>query len=116
LAGLTPFDNTVVNLICTNVPGPMIPLYSVGHLMLDHYPLVPLSLNLGLAVGVTSYNQRLYFGLMADPNAVPSVEHLQQCLEESFFELRSAAGVSPSDVPELAHQAAAPPTPTVAVD
>lgn len=116
LAGLPPLNNTVVNLICTNVPGPMIPLYSVGHLMLAHFPLVPLSLNLGLAVGVTSYNQRLYFGLMADPNAVPSVEHLKQCLDESFFELRSAAGVSPSDVPELARQVAAPPTPTVAVD
>lgn len=97
LAGLAPPDNTMINLICTNVPGPMIPLYCVGRPMLAHYPLVPLSLNLGLSVGVTSYNHRLYFGLIADPNAVPDVENLKRCLDESFFELRSAAGVAPSE-------------------
>jgi WS/DGAT/MGAT family acyltransferase len=102
--GLVPTENTVVNLICTNVPGPMIPLYSIGHLMLAHYPLVPLSLDLGLAVGVTSYNQRLYFGLMADPKAVPDVERLKECLDESFLELRTAAGVGPSDLPAFGGQ------------
>ena len=103
--GASPIINTAVNLICTNVPGPMIPLYSVGHLMLAHYPLVPLSLNMGLGVGVTSYNQRLYFGLMVDPNAVPDVERLKQCLDESFLELRDAAGVPISDLPAFRSQA-----------
>jgi WS/DGAT/MGAT family acyltransferase len=93
--------NRLVNLICTNVPGPMIPLYCVGHLMLAHYPLVPLSLNMGLGVGVTSYNQRLFFGLMADPRAMADVEVLKECLDESFLELRAAAGVDVADVPEL---------------
>ena len=90
-----------IDLICTNVPGPMIPLYSVGHLMLQHYPLVPLSFDMGLGMGVTSYNQRLYVGLMADPSAVPDVERLRQCLDESFLELRSAAGVDVSDLPVM---------------
>jgi hypothetical protein len=97
-------NNTAVNLICTNVPGPMIPLYSVGHLMLEHYPLVPLSFNLGLGVGVTSYNQRLFFGLMTDPNVVPDPERLKQCVDESFLELRAAAGVDVSDLPALGPQ------------
>ena len=104
LSSLAPAENTLVNLICTNVPGPMVPLYSMGHLMLAHYPLVPLSFDMGLAVGVTSYNQRLYFGLMVDPQAVPDVERLQQCLDESFLELRGAAGVGPSDLPPLGAQ------------
>ncbi len=99
LGGVAPVNNTLVNLICTNVPGPMIPLYSVGHLLLAHYPLVPLSLDMGLGVGVTSYNHRLYFGLMADPKAVPDLELLKQDVDESFLELRAAAGVAPSDVP-----------------
>jgi WS/DGAT/MGAT family acyltransferase len=91
--------NTMVNMICTNVPGPMIPLYAVGHLLLDHYPLVPLSLGMGLGAGVTSYNHKLYFGIMVDPNAVPDWERLSSCLDESFLELRGAAGVSPTDLP-----------------
>ncbi len=101
LAGVPPTVNTMINLICTNVPGPMIPLYCVGHLMLHHYPLVPLAMNMGLGVGVTSYNQRLYFGLMVDPQAVPDLEQLRCHLDESALELRRAAGVEASDLPTL---------------
>jgi hypothetical protein len=101
MAGSVPPFNTMINLICTNVPGPMIPLYCVGHLMLGHYPLVPLGMNMGLGVGVTSYNQRLYFGLMVDPNAVPDVERMKFFLDESVLELRNAAGVKTSDLPAL---------------
>jgi WS/DGAT/MGAT family acyltransferase len=95
--------NSAINLICTNVPGPMIPLYCVGHLLLSHHPLVPLSMDMGLGVGVTSYNQRLYFGLMVDPKAMPDVDLLKECLDESFLELRAAAGVDAADLPELAN-------------
>ncbi|MCH8025620.1 MAG: DUF1298 domain-containing protein, partial [Chloroflexi bacterium] len=101
LGGVLPPPNPLVNLICTNVPGPMIPLYSIGHLMLHHYPLVPLSLDMGLAVGVMSYNQRLYFGLMAEPNAVPDLDKLKAFVDESYLELREAAGVDDSDVPNM---------------
>ena len=100
LAGATQI-NTAINLICTNVPGPMIPLYCIGHLLLDHYPLVPLSLTMGLAAGITSYNQRLFFGMMVDPKAVPDVERIGECVDESFLELRDAAGVAVSDLPPL---------------
>jgi WS/DGAT/MGAT family acyltransferase len=99
--GMLPPVNTLINLICTNVPGPMIPLYSVGHLMLAHYPMVPLAFDMGLGVGVTSYNQRLYFGLMADPKAVPDIDVLKGYVDESFLELRRAAGVSATDLPPL---------------
>jgi diacylglycerol O-acyltransferase len=88
-------------MICTNVPGPMIPLYCVGHLLLDHFPLVPLSLNMGLGAGVTSYNHKLFFGLMADPNVMPDVDFLKQCIDESYLELRAAAGVDIFDLPEF---------------
>ena len=104
LAAQAPAGNAPVDLICTNVPGPMIPLYSVGHLMLAHYPMVPLSFDMGLAVGVTSYNQRLYFGLMADPKALPDLARLKQCLDESFLELRNAAGVAAFDLPAFKGQ------------
>lgn len=102
MAGLLPQPpNTLANMVCTNVPGPMIPLYSVGHLMLAHYPCVPLAWEMGVGCGVTSYNQKLYFGLMGDPNAAPDVNRLKEFLEQAFVELRSGAGVARSDLPTM---------------
>ena len=35
------------NLVITNVPGPQVPLYCMGARMLEAYPVVPLTKNLG---------------------------------------------------------------------
>ena len=94
-------NNTVFNLICTNVPGPMIPLYCVGHRLLAHYPLVPQTWELGIAVGITSYDQKLYFAFVADTKVVPDVKRLKEFLDQSFLELRTAAGVTPTDLPAV---------------
>jgi diacylglycerol O-acyltransferase len=110
LAGLLPPPpNNLANLVCTNIPGPMIPLYSVGHRLLAHYPMMPLAWEMGVGCGVTSYDQKLYFGLMADPNAAPDVARLKEFLDQAFVELRSAAGVEKSDLPRVG---AAPPVAT----
>jgi len=102
LAGLLPPPpNNLANLVCTNIPGPMIPLYSVGHRLQAHYPMMPLAWEMGVGCGVTSYDQRLYFGLMADPNAAPDVARLKEFLNQAFVELRSAAGVDRSDLPRV---------------
>ena len=102
LAGLLPPPpNNLANLVCTNIPGPMIPLYSVGHRLLAHYPMMPLAWEMGVGCGVTSYDQKLYFGLMADPNAAPDVARLKEFVEQAFVELRSAAGVDRSDLPQM---------------
>lgn len=93
--------NTVLNLVCTNVPGPMIPLYCVGHRLLAHYPLVPIAWDLGLAVGITSYDQKLFFTFTVDSKVVPDVKRLKEFLDESFVELRKAAGVTPTDLPAV---------------
>ncbi len=94
--------NTVANMVCTNVPGPMIPLYSVGHRLESHYPLVPIAWEMGVGCAVTSYNQKLYFGLVADAQATPDVDRLGDFLTESYVELRAAAGVAPSELPAIA--------------
>ena len=102
LLGLLPAPtNTLANMVCTNVPGPMIPLYTVGHRMLAHYPLVPIAWEMGVGCGVTSYDQKLYFGLMADAEAAPDVQRLKDFLDQAFIELRSAAGVAKSALPEV---------------
>ncbi len=98
---LPPPPNTLANMVCTNVPGPMIPLYSVGHRLEAHYPLVPIAWEMGIGCAVTSYNQRLYFGLMADAKAAPDVDRLGDFLGQAYVELRSAADVAPIDLPEV---------------
>ena len=45
---LPPPPNTLANMICTNVPGPMIPLFCVGHKLLGHFPLVPIAWEMGV--------------------------------------------------------------------
>jgi diacylglycerol O-acyltransferase len=93
--------NPVLNMICTNVPGPMIPLYVVGHRLLAHYPLVPLAWDLGLAVCITTYDHKMFISLTADAKAVPDLPRLTELFDESFRELRTAAGVVPTDLPVL---------------
>jgi hypothetical protein len=89
-------------MVCTNVPGPMIPLYSLGHRLEAHYPLVPIAWEMGVGCAVTSYNQKLYFGLVADAKAAPDVGRLGDFLTEAYVELRSAAGVAASELPTIA--------------
>lgn len=100
---LPPPPNNLANMICTNVPGPMIPLYTVGHRMIAHYPLVPIGWEMGVGCGVTSYDQKLYFGLIADTQAAPDVVRLKEFLDQSFVELRSAAVVTRLEMPNVSH-------------
>ena len=75
------------NVVVTNVPGPQYPLYAAGARMLETYPVVPLGRGQAVSVGLTSYDGGVYFGLNADRDAMPDVDVLAQCLEESLSEL-----------------------------
>lgn len=83
----------VLHMVCTNVPGPQIPLYCQGKLVLNHYPLLPVAPGMGLNMGVFSYNQRVTFGFIADTQAAPDVAKFNRFVDEAFIELRNAAGV-----------------------
>jgi diacylglycerol O-acyltransferase len=83
----------VFNMVSTNVPGPQVPLYAMGKQMVAYYPYVPVGYAVGVGCAIMSYDQKLYFGLTSDVQAMPDVERLKQFLEESFAELREAAGV-----------------------
>jgi WS/DGAT/MGAT family acyltransferase len=82
-----------MNMISTNVPGPQVPLYAMGHRMTAYYPYVPVGYAVGCGCAIMSYDQHLYFGLTADMKAMPDVERLRDQLYESFYELRTAADV-----------------------
>jgi len=101
LAGMGGVPQGALNLVCTNVPGPMIPLYSVGHRMVGHYPMVPLAADLGLGVGITSCDKHLYLGVMSDPDIVPDVDAIARHADTEFRALREAAGVPESDLPDV---------------
>lgn len=106
LAGRVGLLPGMINLACTNVPGPLIPLYSTGHRMLDFYPMLPLAGDLGLGVAILSYDQSLHWGISCDPKLVPDVEAVGALVSEEFQTLRDAAGVPATDLPKEigAHQ------------
>lgn len=82
-----------MHMVCTNVPGPQIPLYARGCRIESHYPLLPVAPGMGLNMGVFSYDRKLHFGYIADTNAAPDVDLFAQCVDVGFAELRAAAGV-----------------------
>ena len=93
----------VAHMVCTNVPGPQVPLYAAGHQVLHHYPLLPVAPGMGLNMGVFSYNQRIYFGYIADQLAIEDVDVFRDCVDEAFVELREAAGVAEAEFVEIRH-------------
>jgi len=78
-------------MIVTNVPGPPHPLYFLGAELLEAYPIAPLLENLGLTIGLFSYNGNMFWGLMADYDRVPDLKNLAALIETSFQKLKRAA-------------------------
>jgi WS/DGAT/MGAT family acyltransferase len=80
-------SHRVYNLVITNVPGPQRPLYAAGSRMVAAYPVVPLTKNQALSIGLISYDGGVYLGLYADRDALPDLDVLVSCLHESMDEL-----------------------------
>ncbi len=78
----------VFNLVVTNVPGPQHPLFAAGARLVAGYPVIPLARGQGLAIGLTSYEGSVFYGLNADREAMPDLDVLGQCVVESLAELR----------------------------
>ncbi|MCH9696269.1 MAG: wax ester/triacylglycerol synthase family O-acyltransferase [Gammaproteobacteria bacterium] len=80
----------IVNTIITNVPGPNIPLYSMGSKMVATYGLGPVVHGLGLFQPVLSYNDTITISAVADREMMPDPAFYGECLERSFNELKAA--------------------------
>jgi diacylglycerol O-acyltransferase len=89
---VTPF-----NLVCTNIPGPQVPLYLLGHKMLDWYPYVPVGGEMAVNCAILSYNGMVYFGFSGDVKAAPDLRRLEKLLKTSFTELRDGIPLKESD-------------------
>jgi WS/DGAT/MGAT family acyltransferase len=100
LAGNLSWLNTPIplfHMVCTNVPGPQLPLYTCGQRVVACYPHVPTGMDVGISVAIESYDQKLYFALTTDALAAPDGGRMIDFLEASFKELREAAGVEEAE-------------------
>jgi diacylglycerol O-acyltransferase len=79
------------DLVITNVPGPQVPLFAAGAQLIASYPVLPLSAGHLLAIGVTSYDGEVLFGLNADRDAISDLDVLAQCLLDALEELLDTA-------------------------
>ena len=80
------------HLTITNVPGPQEPVYMAGEQVAEVYPAIPLIDQRVVSIGVTSYHGGVFFGIVADREAVPDVDVLGQCIEEALEELVETVG------------------------
>ncbi|MFV8053336.1 WS/DGAT/MGAT family O-acyltransferase [Mycobacterium sp. 48b] len=87
----TGFSARLFNLLITNVPGAQKQMYIAGTKLLETYSVPPLLQNQVLAIGVTSYDGMLYFGINADRDAMSDVDVLPSLFRESLEELLEAA-------------------------
>jgi hypothetical protein len=85
------FSTRLFNLIVTNIPGPQMPLYLLGHELHDLFPIAFLPKNHSLAVAIMSYNGRLEYGLLADYDALPDLQVIVDGIDEALDELLEAA-------------------------
>lgn len=103
------------NLSVTNVPGPQFPLYAAGARMLESYPVPPLLPGHALAIGVTSYDGGVFYGLTADRDLLPDADLLGPCLTQALEELDETTSGTPGQTPR-GRRSPKPPTSTAPAD
>ena len=80
-------QQTGFNFTCTNVLGPNWTQYVAGHKVTDVFGTLMLGGNLGLGVGVGSYDGKMTFGFTSDPRLLPDTDRFRDFVAEAFEEL-----------------------------
>ncbi len=77
---------------CQIMPNPYI-LPALGHLprVVGHHPVSVLVHGQGLNISVFGFDDRLCWGLLADPALVPDLPHLADLVSEELILLRAAS-------------------------
>ena len=73
----------IFNLVVSNIPGPAQPLYMLGCEAEEAYPIVPLADRHAVSIGVTSIREGAFFGVYADPRALPDAQQLAGNVEQA---------------------------------
>jgi diacylglycerol O-acyltransferase / wax synthase len=81
------FASRLFNVTITNVPGPQVPLYTLGSRLVEIHGLVPLAAEHCVGIAVLSYDGNVSFGLIADRDTVPDLDVLREGIEDTLDEL-----------------------------
>ncbi len=76
---------------CTNVAGPPVPVYMLGHELKQVFGFFPLNPNMGMACVIASYNGKITMTAVIDKAIIPDFAFFQQAIEDSYKMLRTAA-------------------------
>jgi WS/DGAT/MGAT family acyltransferase len=90
------------NVVISNVPGPQLPLYSDGALLVGNYPVSAITDGVGLNMTVMSYNGKVDFGLLACREMMPDIWNLIDYVKESLEEMKEMTGTTPAKTAESA--------------
>ena len=96
-ANMAQLPNPAFNVSITNVPGPQVPLYSLGAKLATSLGLGPITPGMGLIMPVTSYCGRIMLGFVSCRGMIPDPEFFTECLELALAELETAVGSSQQD-------------------
>jgi diacylglycerol O-acyltransferase / wax synthase len=84
------------NLAVTNLAGPPVPLYLFGARLLEMYPYVTVTGNLGTIFGIVSYADTIGVGITVDADVVPDVGRLAAAVAAAGDEVASAGAATSS--------------------
>lgn len=102
-------DLSMVNTLCTNVPGPKQALHVCGKKITEIHAIAPLFLDVGLAFAAASYADRISICAVVDPALVPEAEAIGNGLDAALYETRKALWKK-SDAMQAASRLARGPT------
>jgi WS/DGAT/MGAT family acyltransferase len=89
------------NLTVSNIPGPRGALYVRGCPVVEAYPVVPIADRHALSIGVTTVGEGAFFGVYADPEALPEVDELGAGIGRATDELGALSLVSTMPRPRI---------------
>ncbi|MDQ3676803.1 MAG: wax ester/triacylglycerol synthase family O-acyltransferase [Actinomycetota bacterium] len=95
------------NLTISSVPGPPKTLYMHGARLEEIYPVVPMTEEQALSIGMLAYDGHMHFGLFADPDALPHATRLAELIDDELDALHDA-GPPDAPLPVVAPAAARP--------
>lgn len=78
---LTQLPQRGVTTVATNVPGPRHPLRLMDHRVLSVFPVPPIAMQLRTGVAMLSYAEDLFFGVLADYEAMADIDALARGIE-----------------------------------
>jgi WS/DGAT/MGAT family acyltransferase len=86
-------SSRLFNLTVSNIPGPRMPLYLLGAELATVYPVVPITADHALSIGIFTHREQAHFGLYADPEALPGVRELPRLLDREVADLADPSPV-----------------------